>query len=291
LIAWSRRESGCPAGKRLESVSLGRATSEQQAEVFRHAIDCQDCRDVLVALSLANHPGTVEEEALLARALERPPAIPPLPVPSATPRFRPRWQFRAAVAGLAAAAAVGLVVTTGGDPAEDALATLVHETRPIAGRLSLNLPHAPYQPARSEGAGAARLDGTLEELLARKDNGPSALAVLYLFRNGPGDLERAEQALDVAPAGPERDNDRAVVLLARGRPGEALDLLRGVLAARPDYGPARFNLAVALESLGRKPEAARALRDYLAGADVVGQEAFWVAEARQRLAELEGAAP
>jgi tetratricopeptide (TPR) repeat protein len=244
-----------------------------------------------MALSLANRPGTAEEEALVARVLASPPPRMLLPLPAAAGRSRPRWQLRAGLAGLAAAAAaVALVVTSGGDPRGDAVAVLSGASRPTPGRLSLDLPHAPYLPSRGDEAFRRRLDDALTDFVSGKE--PTAgtpLAALFLYRGDPGDVERAEQVLALTPAGPERDNDWAVIHLAGGEPEKALELLRGVLEARPDYGPARFNLALALEALGRKPEAARALRDYLAGADVAGPEAAWVAEARERLANLEQA--
>jgi tetratricopeptide (TPR) repeat protein len=284
--------SGCLEDRQLERVASGAADQAECAAALRHAVECTDCRDALLALLLADHPGTPEEEALLARTLERPARPVPLPLPAPSP-LRRRWPLRAVAtaAAVAAAAAVAVVVVSPDAPPEAAVLALASDTRPVEGRLSLGLPHAPYRPKRGAREEVRPLDATLARLLALKQHDPEAsarpLAALYLARGEPGDLGRAEAELKVGRPGPELDNDRAVVLLAEGRAEEALETLRSVVEARPDYAPARFNQALALAALGRRAEAAHAFRDYLGASDVVGAEAPWIEEARERLVELE----
>lgn len=296
----------CPGLGGVERAAAGLGDEAERAEAFRHAAACATCGNALLALALADNPGTAEEEALVARVLERPPRPFPTAVPSLvtdlprhdrarTRRDRPRWAARAAVAAaaLACAAVVGLVVVAPDETPDAALLAAVSgPTRSAEGRLSLGLPHAPYRPTRGDGDELRPIDRALARLLAMKGQDPAAsarpLAAVYLARAEPGDLARAEAELAAAPASPERDNDRGVVLLAQGRAEEALQALRSAVAQRPDFLPARFNLALALEATGRRAEAARALRDYLARADVSGAESAWVDEARERLARIEG---
>jgi tetratricopeptide (TPR) repeat protein len=287
--------STCFDEQRIARVASGTADPEVRTEVLRHAVECADCRTALLALSLADNPGTPEEEALVARALERPARPIPLPLPAPIPLPRRRWALRATAAAAAVACAAALavmVITRTGSPDAEVLA-LASDTRPVEGRLSLGLPHAPYRPKRGVGDAVHPLDGTLARLLALKRHDPEAaarpLAALYLARGEPGDLGRAEAALASGTPGPELDNDRAVVLLAQGRAEEALAAVRSALVRRPDYAPAHFNEALALAALGRRIEAAHALRDYLGTSDVVGAEKPWIQEARERLVELERA--
>lgn len=286
-----RIETRCPDAASLGRVAEDLADGYERAAVFRHARSCTACGETLVALWLADTPGTPEQEALLASSLGR--AVGPIPVPPT--RSRPLRIVRnmAAAAALACAAGVGLWVATAGDVADQAVLALASGVRPTEGRLSLDLPHAPYRPTRGDETKAHDLDRALAQLLTRKRRDPAGsarqLAMLYLIRAEPGDLGRADAELLAAPPGPERDNDRAVVLLAQGRAQEAIQAAQKALGARHDFVPARFNLALALDAVGRKAEAARAFRDYLAAADVAGPEEPWVAEARERLARVESA--
>lgn len=293
-----RVDTGCLEATRLSRVAGGSADAAERLAVFRHASTCAACGDALLALSLADNPGTADEEALVTSVLASPCAPVPLPVPAlprTSMRSRPRWRFRAAIAGAAAAACaalVGLVVVSRDRAPDPTLLALAASNRAVEGRLSLDLPHAPFRPNRGFDGSLEAVEQTLARFLSEKQRDPARarpLAALYLARNHPGDLNRADLELLAAPPGAERDSDRAVVLLAQGRAQEALRAAQSALEARPDYAPARFNLALALEAVGRRVEAARALRDYLAGADVAGPEAPWVTEARERLARLESA--
>lgn len=123
-----------------------------------------------------------------------------------------------------------------------------------------------------------------QQMLARlqQQQDHRALAAVYL---NDGDLLGAEMALGQAGQSVAVNSDRAVVALERGRFAEALQLAEAVLAASPDWKPAMWNRAVALQGLGRRADAARQFSTLAAGG-----EAGWSEEARRRAAALSDSA-
>lgn len=112
------------------------------------------------------------------------------------------------------------------------------------------------------------------------------------------ELERAVQALAIASVASGGDarvlSDLAAahlaVALERRRPGEILSAVVAAgdaLRQAPDYPPALFNRALALELLGLTTPAGEAWREYLAR----DGSSAWSAEARERLAALQRARP
>lgn len=284
-----RSDSRCPDTASLERLVVDQVDGRERRRLLRHARNCPTCREIFYALWLAETPGTPMQEALLASALE----MPARRLPAALARTAAFRAFRNAVtiAALVCTAGVGLLLSAPGDAPNRAIVAFVPGARPIEGRLSMGLPHAPYRPVRGDRKSFLDLDRALSRLLAMKQQDPSgsaqSLATVYLLRSESGDLERADTELLSLPPGPERDNDRAVLLLAQGHVQEAIKAARAAIGARSDFAPARFNLALALEAADRKTEAARAFRDYLAIADVTSFEKPWIAEARERLARIE----
>lgn len=68
-------------------------------------------------------------------------------------------------------------------------------------------------------------------------------------------LDYLKRSLALAPSNPETLNVLGLVRVDAGQPEAAADVFRQALAAKPDYGPAKLNLARALKAIGRESEA------------------------------------
>ena len=138
--------------------------------------------------------------------------------------------------------------------------------------------HRPVDPLHS--ADAPALDIPFEQMAAfqkRKDF--RSMAALYLMAR---DWTRAEQSLRSVPRSPDVDNDLAAAVLGAGRKEEALGILDGVLAQRPDHRQAMWNRGLALRELGL-PMSAAAVFDAVAALEKKGG---WRQEAQRRASEL-----
>lgn len=289
--------AGCPTSGTLEAYVSGRAAEAERLLVEEHLTQCVDCRLAAAALGLSQAPETPEEAARLdtlalgaggAEALVRRLGTGVAdPARGEASSRRPRRSWRAALgltASLAAAAAVVLAVRGRPSPLAE-LAEAQGPTRPLEGLLS-GLPYAPFAPTRGPAQAARPLDRGLVRLLeAQERRHPDAgrgLAALYVLRGEPGDRGRAEAALAAGPVSAEVENDRAVLLLARGDLAGALEASLRALEGAPRLRLARFNHALALGGL--VPGAARAklvaLSDEEPGSPLA-------AEARERAARLE----
>lgn len=147
-------------------------------------------------------------------------------------------------------------------------------------------PAGPVPPAR------LRLDLEAVEDL-KKAGDLHATCSAWAADGSPGTLEHAQACLDeLAPRTEERgivklavtpspnpdvDSDRAAILLLLGKPGEALWLIAGVLAARPEHQAAEWNRALAFQSLGATAMAA-AVFERIEGRGIPG----WSGEASER---------
>lgn len=277
-LVMSRNES-CVSAEDLEAYVLG--TSVNRREVEMHGMECADCRDRMVALGLALHPGTAEEEAEVRSILAMPS---PAPTPIGS---RSRVMVVASAVAACAAGLLLVVSPRGGTPAA-LLVPLADTERPIEARTSVEVPWAPYRPTRGQAGADRRYDRVLGRLLQGHQHGASgstsALAVFYLWRAQEGDDDRARRALDELPATPEAENDRGVLELSRGRTEAALDLFGQALQGRSDLLPAMFNRAIALERLGRRADAVVAWEKYIAAAG--SRDSGWIAEASGHLSAL-----
>ena len=265
----------------IERYATGVAEEDERLAVERHAAVCEDCRLTLAATGLAFRPGDAAEEALVARiAADR-----PIPVllsdlgisagGAATRRAQDRWfgRFHKAVAaaGVAAAACLALVLAVPGGSD----APLPH--RVLEGRPAALAVHVPVLSARGGGqAGWEAREANLAEGVAARGE-----VAFLLARGAPGDWDRAGVLIERAAPTADRENDRGVLLLARGDAPEALASFDRALELDGGHAAARFNRALALEALGRKAEARTAWERYLEVA--AGDAAGWREEAKARL--------
>jgi putative thioredoxin len=126
--------------------------------------------------------------------------------------------------------------------------------------------------AEAEAAIAAGDTATAAEiysaLLAEDPNDLAALSGLAKLAVAAGDLEAAKSLLAEAPAGSERDPGIAAARAALDNALQAasvgdLSELSARVAREPDNHQARFDLAIALNALGRRDDAANALLDII----------------------------
>ena len=135
--------------------------------------------------------------------------------------------------------------------------------------------HRPRETYRGPGDTPA-LAVDLEPLERAGD--PHLLAAAQLLA---GMREQAEARLSTLPSSPDVLNDRAAVLLDRGKPAEALALLEQARSLAPQHAQATWNTAVALRALGRTADARAWFERAARGGDPA-----WAAEARAEAAAL-----
>lgn len=206
--------------------------------------------------------------------------------PGARTGWSRRWLVPAGgLAVLAAAAAVVLLPPGGpfrGRGEEEALAELQGPARAQEAAFS-ELPWAPFEPRRGAGDEAA-FDRPLRRLLeAREQRRPGAdraLAMLFHLRGAAGDAARTDKALLAAGTDAPSENDRGVVLYARGDFEGALELFDRALAQEPRFAPARFNRGLALGRLGLREAATDAFEKLVDGPP------GWAKEAAERARRL-----
>ncbi|HMG20309.1 MAG TPA: zf-HC2 domain-containing protein, partial [Kofleriaceae bacterium] len=269
------------------------------AEAFAlHLAGCAACRAglhdalQLVALEPGLAAPPVAREAAPAAQPEpspRQPHSPALPQRRARRWPRPgRATFAVAAAAVVVLIAIRLIGRGGPAPGPDErgapLVLATADVRSVEGRISYAAAdrHRRYSVVRAGSAGpgspaaAAAADqiglDTLAALERRGDLHGVAAAYLLL-----GDPARAAVYLERAAAGPDVLADRALVLLAAGRPADALIALDGVLAAAPRHPQALWNRALALRDLGLPRMAVAAF-----AAVAALNEPGWADEARAR---------
>ena len=120
-----------------------------------------------------------------------------------------------------------------------------------------------------------------------------ALALVLAAGGKPNQLERAAALAREAHAARPRDPQAAealgVVLLASGKPGDAIDPLRTALGAWPagtDTGQVRYHLALAYERTGQRASAHAQAQAAAASAARIKPEPGWAREARELAARL-----
>ncbi|OJH38337.1 CHAT domain-containing protein [Cystobacter ferrugineus] len=120
-----------------------------------------------------------------------------------------------------------------------------------------------------------------EDMAWLKQEDLHGLAAAYLVRDDPGLADRALQTLEPMEHSPELDNDRAVALLLKGEPRDALRLVDGVLEQHPRHAQALWNRGLALRQLDLPLLAARAFTEVAAL-----KEPGWSEEAAQKAEAL-----
>ncbi|HEX2573670.1 MAG TPA: serine/threonine-protein kinase [Polyangia bacterium] len=231
-------------------------------------------------------PPDPETVALVPAPAEKPPQTPETPKTGHS--LSQRWlHWRrgvvAAVCVLLASTVTGLVAlvqTQRYSPVEKAFGAVLRQERPGPVQFTYRLlaDYRPYPIERADRAdrepeAARRLD--LEALDRLEKQGDlHAVCSAWVADGGAGSLEHAQACLDVlaprteqpglvkvsvspSPA-PDVDSDRAAILLLLGKPDQALWLIAGVLASRPDHQAAQWNRALALQALGLPISAAEA---------------------------------
>ncbi|WP_257462779.1 CHAT domain-containing protein [Archangium lipolyticum] len=251
-----------------------------EADAFReHLLSCEPCQAALseaVQLEL-------RAERLLA---DEEPRTQVLRLSQALPARRwGRARLVAMGTGLAALAAcvLALVYTSIAPPRVPAEVWLAEApTRSIEARVSDGRAdgHRTYDVPRSGPGGAAENGSPSLEALAtlERQRDFRGIAAAWLVR---GEWKQAAEYLARAPAGPEVDNDLAVIALGQDRPDEALALLERSLRARPRHAQALWNQALAYRQLGLLLKAAGSFEQVVA----LG-EPGWSGEASRAAAAL-----
>ena len=157
---------------------------------------------------------------------------------------------------------------------------------PAASELDEILDMARESLALDDLGGAAQ--AFAQALQLAPDNAKAIAGLARCYLKG-GDLERAQEVVDMAPAGakePELDSVRAALALASAPPSETAELERR-LAAAPDDHEARFDLAKALAAQGDLQAAADQLLT------IIRRDWAWNDEAarKQLLLVFEAAGP
>ncbi|WP_169788835.1 CHAT domain-containing protein [Vulgatibacter incomptus] len=154
----------------------------------------------------------------------------------------------------------------------------------LEGRSALDLPYAPFDSSRiAPPLEKGRLEGQL--YLAAKRGDEDVLfgrALFFQWRNGPGDLDRAESRLERMPQDARYWNEQALLLLARPDEFDALEAVDHALEIDPGFLPALFTRGVVLEKLSLQGLAIEAWETY-AKAD---PDSLWGHEAIERRERL-----
>jgi hypothetical protein len=251
----------------------------EHAEAFRqHLPDCARCQQQVTEL--------LQLKLLAHRHLENAGEHAPAPLSGVPPPARWRRPVVLVPAALAAALLVLVAVRTllPSTPRQDVW--LAQRTERLL-EARLGHPGADvYRPPAPKMMGGA---GNPEELpleamawLERED--PHGLVAAYLVRDDKGLADQALRKLEKLEHSPELDNDRAVALLLKGQPKEALRLVDGVLEKHPRHAQALWNRGLALRELGLPLLAARAFTEVAAL-----KEPGWSDEAARKAETLQRA--
>ncbi len=133
------------------------------------------------------------------------------------------------------------------------------------GRTSLALPYLPFDEAqRAPPRDSGWLEGQLYLSAQRGDPEADVAKVLFfVWRNEPGDLERARSRLDALPQDASWWNEVALLHLANGDELDALEALEHALELEPELLPALFNRALIFDRLSLHGPAEEAWSHYV----------------------------
>jgi hypothetical protein len=251
----------------------------EEAEAFRqHLPDCETCQREMTEL--------VQLKFLARRQVENAVRLAPAPAPLPAPT--PLFRRRTVGMGLAALAASVLALVAvprmlPSTPKHDAWLVQRPE-RLLEARLAYPGADVFRPPAARMMSGESTSEGpsftTLAWLEERED--AHGLAAAFLAHDDAALADRALQQLEqVKERSPALDNDRAVALLLKRKPKEALQVLDGVLREHPRHAQALWNKGLVLRELGLPLMAARFFKDAAAL-----QEPGWAGEAVQKAEAL-----
>ena len=293
------QEVACPSSEALAAYFDWGVGAEERAQIEAHLADCDECR-LLFAHVLESHDGPDETQVGPARLL----ALPQPP--------RSRWKVRTLGAFVAAAAALLVVVQVrpqwwpGGQPGSvDArladLADAVGQERTVEARLTGAFRYGPLRASVRSGGSLAPLDnwklfaaaGRIREDVQQDPTSDNlhALGLAHLLIGNYDDAVQAfEDAITENAGNAQYQSDLSAAYLARAKQLDRQDDLPRALeaaerAAKADARllEAKFNRALALQSLYLGEGARRAWEEYLA----LDSQSPWADEARRHLAELQ----
>lgn len=302
LMSWFSK-GACPDEATLLSFYEGGLSERQRAKLERHLMDCNDCCELLAALSKGQkiaekvEVSEVELKRQVARVLNliaqqeaskiaRPGAL----------SFWPRLALAATVLiALAVSFYAGYKIV---EPqlrhraAMELIRQAVASGRHTAARISGGMPYSEYVAIRGEqGTSDIQLERALARLKLYRLDSASAkelliLARIYLARGGAADQEKALAILrGLAESGiqsAEVANDLGVALFQLGRYQEALAAFNEALERSPNFEEAIFNRALAAEQLGQPEQARQDWERFLS----LSNDPGWRREAEQHLNSL-----
>ena len=252
-----------------------------------HLVGCDDCRVKLAVFMRLLKDDMQTEEAIAVSAIqdEWTRARHDRRLPGRRIAGTRSWKI--ASGGLAAALllAVGtrVAIDYKGEPktAHEVIHLLLAENRPFEARIS-DQPHLPYAVTRGPADSANSYN-----LLAGQMNRLSATAYeMGQFDLLQKDFTNAIKYLELAAretgATADVHNDLGVAYMEGGsetNQSKAVAEFRSALAAKPDFLPAAFNLAVLYERMGRKDQAELQWTQYLR----IESDLGWKDEAKARL--------
>ena len=257
----------------------GELGPEDAAAFRRHLLVCARCQQEM--------HGLMQLSALAEQARVRPVAekaqVSPVAIAAAHRRARPRRAAWVGVVG-AAAMAAALVLAIRANTSRPDLPTLLAslDARTVSGWPSAAGP-AQYKEYRvMRGRSLPVPPGLAQaELRLQGSSDWRALGTLALLRR---DFIQADAYLSRLPPTPDVLADRGLVRLEEQRYPEALEFFDAALTRNPDFLPARFNRALALQAL-QLPFAAAAAIGPVAQSTAGG----WAAEARRDASAFESA--
>lgn len=296
-------KGACPDEATLLSFYEGALSDRQRTKIERHLIDCNDCCELLAAISKGREvPEQVEaSEFELKRQVAR--VLNLIAQQEASKKSRPVALSFWPKLALAAAVLIALVVSfyAGYRIAEPQLRyraamRLLREAvasgRYTPARISGGMPYSEYLAVRGE---QEMSDIQFERALARlkvdrldsaSAEGLLILARIYLARGRAADQEKALAILrGLAESGiqsAEVANDLGAALFQLGRYEEAMTAFNEALERSPNFEEALFNRALAAEQLGQFEKARQDWERFLA----LSSDPGWRREAEQRLNRL-----
>lgn len=132
-----------------------------------------------------------------------------------------------------------------------------------------------------------------EAFLARDSTNVNLYAEVAQLRMQVGDFTAARAALDraleLSPGNAALLSQQAVVAIAAGKPGEAVELLEGLIATGVDAPAVRYNLAYAFMYTGRFDEARRQFETIMHSPDAPSDTLVLLARTLHHLGDLDEA--